>query len=66
MERKELYRIIDTLPDERIPAALDIIRDFYGEDEPNAETIAAMEDARAGRTEEITRDELKAQLDAIN
>ena len=33
--------------------------------EPNAETIAAMEEALNDLGEEITLDELKAQLDAI-
>jgi DNA-damage-inducible protein J len=31
---------------------------------PNAETIAAMEDARAGRMERVTLAELQAELDA--
>jgi len=37
----------------------------YAPREPNAETIAAMEEARNDLGEEITLDELKAQLDAI-
>ena len=31
---------------------------------PNAETIAAMEEARAGKLETVTLDELQAMLDA--
>ncbi|GHV54398.1 hypothetical protein FACS1894216_14330 [Synergistales bacterium] len=49
VERQNLHRIIDTLPEEQIPAALDLIKDFYGGDEtPNAETAAIIANAFAG------------------
>ncbi len=33
---------------------------------PNAETMAAIEEAKAGLTEELTLDALRAELDAID
>ena len=39
---------------------------YHNSHEPNAETIAAMEEALNDLGEEITLEELKAQLDAIS
>ena len=45
-ERQELYRLVDSLPDDKVGVALVAIEECL---EPNEETIAAMEDVIAGR-----------------
>lgn len=45
-ERQKLHKLIDSLPDDRVGAALVAIEECL---EPNEDTIAAMEDVIAGR-----------------
>ena len=45
-ERQELYRLVESLPDDKVRAAIIAIEEAL---EPNEETIAAMEDVIAGR-----------------
>ena len=45
-ERQELYRLVESLPDDKVGVALVAIEECL---EPNEETIAAMEDVLAGR-----------------
>ena len=73
-ERQELQRVIDTLPDDRVVAALDLIRrlrrpnddDDYLPHIPNAETAAAIREGRAGNREKVTIDQIMAELNAGN
>jgi hypothetical protein len=49
MEREELTQLIQVLPDKKVKAALDLIKNLEFEDdidehEPNAETLAAMQE----------------------
>jgi hypothetical protein len=46
-ERKELYRIIDEMPDDGVVVALDFVRNMCDET-PSAKTIAAIEEAESG------------------
>ena len=63
-ERKELQRVIDALPDDRVIVTLDFVMNLRDE-QPNAETRAAMAELRAGKGETVTMEELKAMLDEI-
>ena len=61
-ERRELHKMIDTLPDEGVAAALD----GYLPHIPNAETAAAIREGRAGNREKVTIDQIMAELNAGN
>ena len=69
-ERQELYRIIDTLPDDGVAAALELIRELRQSNDgylphiPNAETAAAIREGRAGNREKVTIDQIMAELNA--
>ena len=47
-ERRELRQVIDLLPDDSITVTLDFVKSLRSE-QPNAETIAAIEECRARR-----------------
>ena len=64
LERQELRRVIDTLPDDRVIVTLDFIRNLRNE-QPNAETREAIAELRAGKGDTVTMEELKAMLDEI-
>ena len=66
IERKaeEEERRYQSMTVEEIHAEIDALHEKYGMT-PNAKTIAAMEEAEAGLGEEITIDELKAQINAF-
>ena len=74
VERQELQRVIDTLPDDRVVAALDLIMglrrpnddDGYLPHIPNAETAAAIREGRAGNREKATIGQIMAELNAGN
>ena len=63
-ERQALHRVIDALPDDRVIVTLDFVNNLRDE-QPNAETRAAMAELRAGKGETVTMGELKAMLDEI-
>jgi hypothetical protein len=63
VERKELYRVIEALPDDRLVVALDFVNSLR-EDQPNAETVAAIEELRAGKGERVTIEQIMAELNA--
>jgi hypothetical protein len=76
-QRQDIHQIIDTLSDDRILKLAEQAKLLIEEQEiaaleakygttPNAETIAAMEDARNGIAAPITLDEIKARCNAIN
>ena len=71
-ERRELHRVIDTLPDDGIIVALDLIKGLRrsgGVDLPhipNAETAAAIREGRAGNREKVTIEQVMAELNAGN
>ena len=71
-ERQELHRMIDTLTDDRVVAALELIRELRRPDDgylphiPNAETAAAIREGRAGNREKVTIDQIMAELNAGN
>jgi nicotinic acid mononucleotide adenylyltransferase len=64
-ERQELQRVIDTLPDDRVIVTLDFVNNLRDE-QPNAETRAAMAELRAGKGEKVTIDQIMAELNAGN
>ena len=64
-ERQELQRVIDALPDDRVIVTLDFVNNLRDE-QPNAETRAAMAELRAGKGEKITIDQIMAELNAGN
>ena len=64
-ERQELQRVIDTLPDNRVIVTLDFVKNLRDE-QPNAETRAAMAELRAGKGEKVTIDRIMAELNARN
>ena len=72
VSRHDIHAIIDDLSDGAIEKLAPYVVFLSNEEHeniphiPNAETIAAMEEARNDLGEEITLDELKAQLDAIS
>ena len=51
-ERQELQRVIDTLPDDRVPAVLDFVRG-YRPYIPNAETREAIVELRTGLEQKL-------------
>ena len=60
-ERQELYKMIDALPDDSVIAMRDLIRslrpgadDGYLPHIPNAETVAAIEEGRAGKVKRFS------------
>ena len=66
IERKEVLKLIEELPDSSMASLGEYIAFLrYRDCTPNAETIAAIEEARAGHTEELSLDQLRAELDAI-
>jgi hypothetical protein len=64
-ERQELYRMIDALSDDRVVVALDFVRGISDET-PNAETIAAIVEARAGLDEPTTLEEILSECHALS
>ena len=70
VERQELQRVIDTLPDNNVAAALDFIRglqpdtdDGYLPHIPNVETAAAIREGRAGNVKSAaTLEEFFAEM----
>ena len=70
--RNDIHAQIDALPDAAIEKLAPYVAFLSYENyedkphEPNATTLAAMEEALNDIGEEITLDELKTQLDAIN
>ena len=66
MERRELYEIIDTLPDadfEKLATFVEFLKYAEARKIPNAETIAAIEELRAGKGKKFSSlDELMADL----
>ena len=72
-ERQELQRVIDTLPDDRVVAALGLIMELWQPNDdgylphiPNAETATAIREGRAGKREKVTIDQIMAELNAGN
>jgi hypothetical protein len=75
-ERQELYRIIDTLPDEAIPHLAPYIaflkHEYESRDIEEAEltgiaaTRAAIAELRAGKGEKVTIEQIMAELNAGN
>jgi hypothetical protein len=53
LERQELQRVIDTLPDDRVIAVLDYAKN-YCPHIPNAETREAIAELRAGKGKKFT------------
>ena len=47
-ERQELYKVLDALPDDSVMTVLDLVRNLCNK-QPNAETVAAIEECRARR-----------------
>jgi antitoxin component of RelBE/YafQ-DinJ toxin-antitoxin module len=64
VERQDLHEAIDALPDEAIAEAARYIESL--QEVPNAETIAAIEELRAGKGERVTIEEIMAELNAEN
>ena len=64
-ERQALHRVIDALPDDRVIVTLDFVNNLRDE-QPNAETRAAMAELRAGKGEKVTIDQIMAELNAGN
>ena len=64
-ERQELYKMIDTLPDDSVIVTLDFVKNLRDE-QPNAETRAAIAELRAGKGEKVTIDQIMAELNAGN
>ena len=62
-EAEEEERRYQSMSVEEIHAEIDALHEKYGMT-PNAKTIAAMKEVEAGLGEEITIDELKAQINA--
>ena len=68
-ERQELLREIDALPDDSVAVVLDLIRGLRRSDDgylphiPNAETAAAIREARAGKVKSAaTLEEFFAEM----
>ena len=47
-ERQELQQVIDALPEDSVMVTLDFVKGLHNE-QPNAETVAAIEECRARR-----------------
>ena len=63
-EAEEEERRYQKMTVEEVHAEIAALEEKYGTT-PNAETIAAMKEAEAGHGEEITIDQLKAQINAF-
>ena len=69
IEREKLYKAIEALPDVdigKLAMFVEFLR-YSGERHiPNAETIEAIEELRAGKGEKVTIDQIMAELNAGN
>ncbi|MDR0616694.1 MAG: hypothetical protein LBG29_07800 [Synergistaceae bacterium] len=66
-ERQDIHKIIDALSDSAILKLAPYAAFLRHEDEtPNAETIAAIEEARAGLDEPTTLEEILAECHALD
>ena len=65
VERQELQRVIDALPEDGIVLTLDFVRNLRREI-PNAETREAMTELRAGKGEKVTIEQIMVELNEGN